>query len=240
MKIKNILLACLALLFSAVGLQALNNDKVANYYKSLIKSNYGKDVEVKVVGSQTYRGFEVANVEIISGDDKTKHFMFVKDSFIFDDIHDLNTAKSLRESLVKDNIVKKAKEDKEYYKLGKGNNQKWLFLDTDCAHCKNEVKKLGDMLKDTSLNIVFLNIIGDEYGAVKTVHLEKELKSKKSDKDKVAVIEKYFNYNPFDLQATKDEMQAIKNRSKKFVDLGLEYVPFIIDIEQGLGKWKKL
>ena len=82
MKIKNILLACLALLFSAVGLEALNNDKVANYYKSLIKSNYGKDVEVKVVGSQTYRGFEVANVEIISGDDKTKHFMFVKDSFI--------------------------------------------------------------------------------------------------------------------------------------------------------------
>ena len=235
MKIKKILV-CVALLLSAVSLQAVDNDKVVNYYKSFIKSNYGKDIEVKVINTQTYRGFEVANVEIEVAGEKTKHFMFVKDDFIFDDIHDLTTKKSLRDSFVENNILKQAKEDKEYYKLGKGDKQKWLFLDTDCSHCKNEVKKLSEMLKDTNLNVVFLNIIGGEYGAVKIVHLEKELKGKKSDKEKVAVIEKYFNYNLFDLQATKEEIEAIKNRSKKFVDLGLEYVPFIIDIEQGLSK----
>ncbi len=238
MEIRKILFVCLLLLLSAICSQALDNDKIVNYYKSFIKSNYGKDdVEVKVVDTETYKGFEVVKVEIgNNGGATTKHFMFVKDNFIFDDIYDLNSAQSLRESLVKDSILKKAKELKEYHKLGKGDKQKWLFLDTECSHCKNEIKNISEILKDTSVNIVLLNIVGGEYGAVKTVHLEKELKGKKNDKDKVAVIEKYFNYNLFDLQATKEEIEAIRNRSKKFVELGLEYVPFIIDIEQGLSK----
>ena len=72
MEIRKILFVCLLLLLSAICSQALDNDKIVNYYKSFIKSNYGKDVEVKVVDTETYKGFEVVKVEIDSSESLDK------------------------------------------------------------------------------------------------------------------------------------------------------------------------
>lgn len=227
--IKKITYLTLGLAFSFNSLNASDySDEVLKYYAQVLAKIKG--AEVKYVDTDTYKGYEVVNVEILKDGKKQKHFMFIKDGLLFNDVLDLKTMKSYRETFKGDEFIKIAKANKEYLQIGSNANEvMWIFLDIECPYCKSHSEKLTELSKNKQINLVFLNVVGTEYGIIKTVNLEKEFKKAKNTEDKIKIIQKYFNYTKNDLSASDEEKKKIIERSDKYGNNGLEYVPFIID-----------
>lgn len=212
------------------------SDSVLKYYAKTLENLKG--VKVKYVNSETYKGFEVINVDLIKNGEARKHFMFVKEGLLFNDILDLKTMKSYRETLKGEKFIELAKNGNDVLKIGSNaNDVLWVFLDIECPYCKKYSGELRKLSKEKQINLVFLNVVGAEYGITKTVNLEKDFKKAKTDEERINVIEKYFSYSENNLKSSKDENQVIINRSKKYREYGIEYVPFTI--EKGSSKWKR-
>ncbi|EIO4176391.1 thiol peroxidase, partial [Campylobacter coli] len=61
-----------------------------------------------------------------------------------------------------------------------------------------------------------------------TASLYKDLKGKATDKEKLEIINKYF-FSNFDYEADEKDIQASEKIFNKYLNLGVNYTPFIID-----------
>ncbi|EFS5691629.1 thioredoxin fold domain-containing protein, partial [Campylobacter coli] len=165
---------------------------------------------------------------------RVKEIVFVKDEYFFTDYVNFNTLESSREKaseiLAKKSyktILNELKKDKNYIiSLGSGKNQIFIFSDPECPFCQKHLKNIDEKyLKENTLHFIFISI----HNNFKiTASLYKDLKGKATDKEKLEIINKYF-FSNFDYEADEKDIQASEKIFNKYLNLGVNYTPFIID-----------
>lgn len=206
--------------------------KITQFYKNRL-SNI-KDLKIKFIEKNNDFPFESFVFEILANNQKIKEMVFIKDNYFFTDYIDFNTLESSREKandiFAKNSyktILYELKKDKNYIiSLGSGKNQVYVFSDPECPFCQKHLRNINEKyLKENTLNFIFISI----HNNFKiTASLYEALKGKTTDKEKLEVINKYF-FDKFDYKANEEDIQTSKILFNKYLDLGVNYTPFIID-----------
>ncbi|EFS5883597.1 thioredoxin fold domain-containing protein [Campylobacter coli] len=206
--------------------------KISQFYKNRL--NNIKDLKIKFVEKNNDFPFESFVFEISANNQRVKEIVFVKDEYFFTDYVNFNTLESSREKaseiLAKKSyktILNELKKDKNYIiSLGSGKNQIFIFSDPECPFCQKHLKNIDEKyLKENTLHFIFISI----HNNFKiTASLYKNLKGKATDKEKLEIINKYF-FSNFDYEADEKDIQASEKIFNKYLNLGVNYTPFIID-----------
>lgn len=166
-----------------------------------------------------------------------KEILFVKDNFFFSDFASMETLSTSKEKTIKileketnTRIIEALREDKDFIvTLGSGNKEVFIFTDPLCPFCKEHLEKIDDnYLKNHTLHFIFVSVHG-EAGFNRANLIYENIQNAQNDIEKLEIIKNYYkdsiNQEPLFAQKSSD----LKILFDKYTNLGINYVPYIIE-----------
>ena len=225
----------LASVIAATSLMAASDKQIEEFYSQMVDSS----VKVKVADRQKVAGdIEAVVVKLSKDGNSQDEIVFTKGDFIFPDVIDLKEQKSylaeVKKEVIAKGISKIYKDEDKANIIVLGSDPKKptiiMFSDPECPYCRAELAKIETTLKDSNVEIV-LTPVHDISSLQKSSLIYKDVKSAKSDSDKVKILRKYYaeDYNVDDKSVSKDDIAKIDNLRKKYFAAGVRSVPFIVN-----------
>ena len=212
---------------------ASTNIEVINFLKKQIPPQILKTLDIKVlkIDKIPNSNMEAIILQIKSPKRTDKITFFTDGQFIMKDIIDLKSGKSYAKKLQEKElkIALKSEKSENFVYIGDKNKPLiTIFSDPECPYCRKEVAKLGKMLETNSVRMIFTPV-HRRTSLAKSHLIYKITKTQKTDAQKVATIQKYFDKNvKMDVNVTDKEVKVIEDLRKKYFSMGLKGVPFII------------
>lgn len=185
--------------------------------------------------------FESIEFELRSGDDKTKQVIFSSGDFIFPDIIDTKQQISYRQEFevrqfeearmdFQKNVKNELAKEQELILIGDKNKPLiYVFSDPECPYCRAHLKSIEDELKTHQVAFILTSVHG-RTAFEKVANIYKESKNVKTDKEKLAILNKYYDENIQTYpKVSEDEYQNAIKLYEKYRSLGLRSVPTIIN-----------
>ena len=225
----------LASVIAATSLMAASDKQIEEFYSQMVDSS----VKVKVADRQKVAGdIEAVVVKLSKDGNSQDEIVFTKGDFIFPDVIDLKEQKSylaeVKKEVIAKGISKIYKDEDKANIIVLGSDPKKptiiMFSDPECPYCRAELAKIETTLKYSNVEIV-LTPVHDISSLQKSSLIYKDVKSAKSDSDKVKILRKYYaeDYNVDDKSVSKDDIAKIDNLRKKYFAAGVRSVPFIVN-----------
>ncbi len=238
---KNILL--LAVCLSMVGCnsnkntQASNNAQIIEYFKAQvppqIKVEITKDEKV-----ESLPDFKLVTIKLSDGSRGQEIKMFSNGSQLFPDIIDLKSKKSMLKDMQKKEQTKAlksiySKENQENI-ISLGNDPKKetmvVFTDPECPYCRKELAGVENRLKEVNLKLILTPVHGKS-SLEKSYLIYENAKKAKSDKEKIAIMKKYYAK---DVDISKEKVDAkmvskMESLRQKYLKSAIKGVPFLIN-----------
>lgn len=221
---------------------ALSDNQVIEFYESTIKQRY-PDAKINIKKRQKLENteFETIVVDINLNNESQEDVIFVKDEFIFPDIinikekisyrqeHEVKKFQQMREDF-KNNVKPELKKEKLVISLGDKNKPlRYVFTDPECPYCRAHLAKIEEELKTHQLKLI-LTPVHARSAFEKSALIYKESKNAKTDKEKIAILRKYFDENIKNYtNVSEQEYQEMISLYEKYRKLGLNGVPMSID-----------
>lgn len=216
---------------------AANNAKIVEYFKGKVPPQ----VKVEVVKSEKIKElpkYELVTIKLSDGSRGQELRMFTRDDMLFPEIIDLKSKKSMNEELEK---RAQAKALKDVYKkedkaniIPIGNDPKKetivIFTDPECPYCRNELKNIETRLKSANLKLILTPVHGKS-SLEKSVLIYEHMKNAKNDKDKIAIMNKYYatDVNITGEKVTDKQVAQMEDFRRKYLASAIKGVPFIIN-----------
>ena len=225
----------LASIIAATSLMAASDKQIEEFYSQMVDSS----VKVKVADRHKVADdIEAVVVKLSKDGNSQDEIVFTKGDFIFPDVIDLKEQKSylaeVKKEVIAKGISKIYKDEDKANIIVLGSDPKKptiiMFSDPECPYCRAELAKIETTLKDSNVEIV-LTPVHDISSLQKSSLIYKDVKSAKSDSDKVKILRKYYaeDYNVDDKSVSKDDIAKIDNLRKKYFAAGVRSVPFIVN-----------
>lgn len=235
MKRLHLSLICTSFLFAA------SNEQISEFYSNSVKTQF-PNAQVSVSQRQKVgdTGFESVIVNVEVDGDKQDVILFTKDNIIVPDIIDLKTKTSYRQAYeikkfqeAKENFSKNArvaaqKEDK-VVRIGDPSKPAiYVFSDPECPYCREYLEDIKDELKNYQVNYIITPVHGKS-AFEKSALIYRETQKAKSDDEKIAILNKYYDENIKDYPKVEDkELEQAFKLYEKYRSLGLRSVPTIL------------
>jgi thiol:disulfide interchange protein DsbC len=169
-----------------------------------------------------------------------KIIVIVKGDFIFPEAVDTKKNVSLKtkiqDKIFTDNLGDIYKNEAKSNIISLGDPKKpavIIFSDPECQYCRQELANIENRLKTNSVKII-LTPFGDFGSIPKSALIYKESSKVKTDKQKIALLRKYYDENAVaTAEVSDDEMRKIDQLRQKYFSAGLGSVPLIVE-ESGI------
>jgi len=223
------------------SLFAASNEKIIEFYSQSIKNQFpNAKISISKRSKVANTGFESVVIDIELDGQKQSEILFTKDDLIVPDIIDLKEKISYRQEYeikkfqeARENFSKNAKNavQKETMLISLGDKSKpaiYVFSDPECPFCREELAMLEDELKTYQVNYIITPVHGKS-AFEKSALIYKESKKAKNDKEKIAILKKYYDKNIKNYPKVSDEeLKQAYALYEKYRSLGLKSVPSII------------
>ena len=221
---------------------ALSDNQVLEFYENTIKQRY-PDAKISIKNRQKIENtdFESVVVNISLNGQNQDDVIFIKDDFIFPEIIDMKEKKSFRQEYemkkfkeARDNFKNSVKPElkKETMVISLGDKNKplrYVFTDPECPYCREHLKNIERELKNYQLKLI-LTPVHARSAFEKSALIYKECAKAKTDKEKIAILRKYYDENIKSYpKVSEQEYQNMIKLYEKYRKLGLTGVPMIID-----------
>ena len=235
MKKLSLVLVCASSLFCA------SNAEISEFYSKSIKSRF-PNAEISVSNRQNVgnTGFESVIVSVKLDGQKEENILFTKDDIIVPDIINLKSGISYAQEYefkkfqeAKENFTKNAKAEvqKESMVITLGDKNKpaiYIFSDPECPYCRDELAQVKEELKNYQVNYILTPVHGNS-AFEKSALIYKESKKAKTDNEKIAILNKYYDANLKEYpKISKEEVEKVYELYRKYRSLGLSSTPTII------------
>ncbi len=218
------------------SLWAVSDAEVLKLFEQF-KAN-GLEVKIASRAKLDDAPFEQIIVELSDGKRSQKTAIFADDKYIFSNIIEPKSGKSYLAEF--DLANEKAQMSGAYKKLagvlnalpkdkiielsGDGDANKpvkYLFTDPLCPYCRLELENMEEILKQNRLKVVMAPITSHGTEAVKkSIKIEQEAKSAKTDAEKIAILRKYYDPKAPEPQISLDEVRAARKIIDGIFDTG--------------------
>jgi putative periplasmic protein len=158
---------------------------------------------------------------------------------LFPDVINLKEQKSYLSEIKKDLVAKgisnvyKGEDKSNIITIGNDKNKPTIvmFSDPECPYCRAELERIETTLKGSNVQIV-LTPVHDKSSLQKSFLAYKEVKTAKSDSEKIKILRKYFDENyTIEGGAVSDaEAQKIDDLRKKYFAAGVRSVPTVVNL----------
>lgn len=222
-------------ILAASYLFGLTNDEILNQYKKMVPPDVSISIESREK-LDDFKGYEAIVFKMKQGENEGGEIVFTKDELIFPDIIDFKKGVSAKQEIQKKVTAKKlastykSEDKKNIILLGNDPKKetKVVFSDPECPYCRMELAKINDELKDFNLKYI-LTPVHDGTALEKSAQIYKEVAKAKSDKDKIAILNKYFDKNiDFKEKVSPEEVAKIETLRQKYFNSGVRGTPFVI------------
>ena len=235
-----------------------------------ILSVYGgapANVKIEISGREPIKGldgYEAVFVKFSSKDGSAEEVIITKGDLIFSDVIDVKNKTFFKEDIQKIRTYKNIadiynnEKSENIIKLGNDKSKPTMvvFTDAECPYCRREMSAVEERLKNNNIEIVMTSVHGKS-GHAKSFLIYKEMKTAKTDADKIKILRKYYDdtlpadiTKKIDEAQTKEEKIAILKKynedtlfskvsdeeiskmttlTSKYMDAGIRGVPFILD-----------
>ncbi|MCZ0771961.1 DsbA family protein [Campylobacter hepaticus] len=229
------------ILISCASLFAASNTEISDFYSKNIKSQFPSAV-ISVGNRQKVgdTGFESVIVSVELNGQKQENILFTKDNIITPDLIDLKNGISYAQDYemkkfqeARENFTKNAKAvaQKESMIVALGDKKKpaiYVFTDPECPYCRDHLARIEDDLKNYQVNYILTPIHGKS-AFEKSTLIYKETKKAKSDKEKIVILNKYYDPDIKNYPKVSDaELKEVVSLYEKYRSLGLNATPTVI------------
>ncbi|MDX2323703.1 DsbA family protein [Campylobacter hepaticus] len=229
------------ILISCASLFAASNTEISDFYSKNIKSQFPSAV-ISVGNRQKVgdTGFESVIVSVELNGQKQENILFTKDNIITPDLIDLKNGISYAQDYemkkfqeARENFTKNAKAvaQKESMIVALGDKKKpaiYVFTDPECPYCRDHLARIEDDLKNYQVNYILTPIHGKS-AFEKSALIYKETKKVKSDKEKIVILNKYYDPDIKNYPKVSDaELKEVVSLYEKYRSLGLNATPTVI------------
>ncbi|AXP08998.1 DsbA family protein [Campylobacter hepaticus] len=229
------------ILISCASLFAASNTEISDFYSKNIKSQFPSAV-ISVGNRQKVgdTGFESVIVSVELNGQKQENILFTKDNIITPDLIDLKNGISYAQDYemkkfqeARENFTKNAKAvaQKESMIVALGDKKKpaiYVFTDPECPYCRDHLARIEDDLKNYQVNYILTPIHGKS-AFEKSALIYKETKKAKSDKEKIVILNKYYDPDIKNYPKVSDaELKEVVSLYEKYRSLGLNATPTVI------------
>ncbi|TDA23963.1 thioredoxin fold domain-containing protein [Campylobacter hepaticus] len=229
------------ILISCASLFAASNTEISDFYSKNIKSQFPSAV-ISVGNRQKVgdTGFESVIVSVELNGQKQENILFTKDNIITPDLIDLKNGISYAQDYemkkfqeARENFTKNAKAvaQKESMIVALGDKKKpaiYVFTDPECLYCRDHLARIEDDLKNYQVNYILTPIHGKS-AFEKSALIYKETKKAKSDKEKIVILNKYYDPDIKNYPKVSDaELKEVVSLYEKYRSLGLNATPTVI------------
>lgn len=226
--------------------KTLTNDEIVYFYQDILKDTApNATIRVKKRERVLETDYEKVIMEIDVLGQKIDDLVFVNGPYLLPDIIDVPTKKSLKEGdlaqlnkaksqVFEERALEALKDEKRLVSLGKKgvNGQEiFVFSDPECPYCRRHLESVDEkFIENNRIHFVFTTVHGKS-AFEKVALIWKETQNKRSDKDKLKIIKKYYE-NGVNYKTPSDkEVKEAEKLLAKYTNLGLKGVPFIIEVK---------
>jgi thiol:disulfide interchange protein DsbC len=239
-------LLCGFLSLNANAKSTLTNEQIINHFKSQVMLDNLSVVLKDRQQVPSFPDFEFAVVEVgyASDDSKAQKIeILISGDFIFPEAVDVKQNISLREKvedkLLHDRLTSIYKNELKSNIISLGDAKKpalVIFSDPECPYCREELADIENRLKTNSVKIILTSV--HEVSALeKSVLIYEESAKAKNDKQKIAILRKYYDENAIvTTKVTDAKIKKLDDLRQKYFKAGLESVPLVIEEKDILGK----
>lgn len=215
-------------------LQTQANQKVSVLKIEPLKSNSDYNIAIVETLDTKYRipVFTTKDGNIIIGLSNVFFSLNAEDEKTVNDIYETtknyndNLALSAKlnplfESIPADSIVDLSSTTKD--------NKKILYIVSDpmCPHCQEELKHIDERLKDANVRMIPVGMLGQK-SAEKSAYILEHIKSAKTLKDKIALLNKVYNPSFVPGNVDSKDIRKVQATTSKIFDSGLiKGTPFL-------------
>jgi thiol:disulfide interchange protein DsbC len=241
------------LIFSIIFLgflHAISNEQIIGYFKSQIGI---ENLNVTIKNRQKvpdYPDFEFAIIEIsqYEKEDYDNHNpqklnVLIKDNFIFPEAVDIKNNISLKQKvddeLLFADLAKVYKNETKNNIIFLGDAKKpvlVIFFDPKCQYCSQELVNIENKLKTNSVKIILIS--SRELNALgKSALIYEETAKAKTDKQKIAILKKYYDENITVTQKiSENKIKNMDELRQKYLKTGLKNTPLVIEEKKLLNR----
>lgn len=218
------------------SLFAANNAQIQEYFQGQVPPQ----IKVEVIGSEKIKElpkYELVSIKLSEGKKEQILKMFEKDGMLFPEIIDLKSQTSMLKKVEKRAQIKALKdvykkEDKSnIISIGNSSSKETMvvFTDPECPYCRNELKNIEKRLEKANIKILLTPVHGKS-SLEKSALIYEHIKNAKSDKDKIAILKKY--YAP-DVDISKEKVSdkqiaQMEDFRRKYLASAIKGVPYIV------------
>ncbi|CAM3313545.1 thiol peroxidase [Helicobacter labetoulli] len=215
-------------------------ERIIAFYKKKLANV--KDLEVKFlekISANKDLEFDAFIFEFNINGESQQEILFIKDNFFFSDFASIESLNTSKQKIVKrleekanEKILENLKEDFEYVvTLGSGNKEIYVFTDPLCPFCREHLKSINEkFLAKHKVHFVFVSVHQDA-GFNRASLIYENIENAKDDKEKLDIIKLYYGDNINQEFVSPQRSFNIKMLYDKYIDLGVKYVPYIIEVK---------
>ncbi|MBZ7990936.1 MULTISPECIES: thioredoxin fold domain-containing protein [unclassified Campylobacter] len=217
------------------------SDKVIEFVKTITPENI--QVELVKVDKVPDSKFEMVEFNLLKDG-----VVVGSDVFFSDGVYGTPTMLNMKESidLKASFMAKKEKEKQEklsllltdfvkenpdmIINLGKQNSNTAMvvFSDPDCPYCREHLKNIEEDLKKTNIKFVLTPLPMHENALDKSLNIFDEIKTAKTDEEKIAILRKYYQDGVEHKKIDQDRKnEYAKKVDEKVFNMGVNYTPAI-------------
>lgn len=226
-----------------LSLFAASDKEILDFYSQSVKTQFpDAKISIKERKKVGDTGFESVIVRIEVKEGKQEEILFTKDNLIVPDIIDLKARISYRQDFevkkfqeARENFSKNAKStvQKEKMIITLGDKDKkpvYVFSDPECPYCREQIADIKEELKTKQIHLILTPVAHGKSAFEKSALIYKESKNAKTDDEKIAILNKYFDKNIKNYpKVSEAEVKEIFELYRKYRSLGLIATPTIIE-----------
>ncbi|MDA3076170.1 histidine kinase [Campylobacter sp. JMF_04 NA10] len=228
------------LLFSLAGALSLN----AALSDSEILSMYGglpANLKISVAERMPVEGLkdiQAVILKISNGEISQEEVIFTSGDLVLMDVIDpkkqILYKDQIKQSRLSKGVASVYKSESKDNIITLGNDPKkptlLMLTDAECPFCRRELAEIERTLKSNNVEIIMTSVHGDS-GHAKSALIYKEVKSAKTDAEKIAVLRKYYaeDNKANASSVSPEELKSAKAIADKYFSAGMNSVPFIIE-----------
>jgi len=224
---KNIILS--AILITSTLFSATNKEIIAHFKSKIPIPN----ILIKVTSRKNVsKGLDYVTLFITDGKGSQKVSIFTSNQYIFPDAIDIKSGVSLKEKMQRDEINKsvakvyKNEDPKNIISIGNDPAKETMvvFSDPECPFCKKELKNIEKALKRYNIKMI-LTPVHEKSALKKSYLIYKNIKTAKTDAQKIKIIRKYFN-NDLNEKVNDKDVKKIDKLRNKYFQAGINGTPY--------------
>ncbi|MBP5779433.1 MAG: thioredoxin fold domain-containing protein [Campylobacter sp.] len=229
---KTILTSALAVA-TLTSLNAATDEQILSVYGG---APQGIDIKIaERIPVEGLDGFEAVILKITQGGYSQEEIIMTKGDLVFPDVFNvkekINYKEGIKEKRLAVNLSKVYKEEKAENIIKLGNDASKptmiIFTDAECPYCRQEMDKIEERLKFYNIEIIMTSVHGNS-GHSKSYMIYKDIKTAKTDADKIKVLRKYYDKELPSQEKEAGEANVAKMQAlaAKYHAAGVNSVPY--------------